>query len=65
MNSKGVKEITLIAQDTTRYGTDIYDKSCRAEHLLKEIAKIEEIKVQGEFYDYRLRTGRTVYIGDS
>lgn len=48
----GVKEITLIAQDTTRYGTDIYDKSCRVEHLLREIAKIESIKTIRLLYLY-------------
>ena len=49
---EGIKEITLIAQDTTRYGNDIYDKSCRAEHLLKEIAKINEIKIIRLLYLY-------------
>lgn len=37
--SKGIKEITLIAQDTTVYGTDL-DKY-RLEDLLREISKIE------------------------
>lgn len=35
----GVKEIILIAQDTTRYGVDIYGTSCLAD-LLKELAQI-------------------------
>lgn len=42
--SKGVKEITLIAQDTTRYGTDFKDQdSRRLEHLLREISLIDGI----------------------
>ena len=35
--SIGVKEITLIAQDTTKYGRDIYGKACLAE-LLKKVS---------------------------
>lgn len=52
LSKKGVKEITLIAQDTTRYGTDIYDESCRVEHLLREISKIEEVKLIRLLYLY-------------
>lgn len=37
---RGVKELVLIAQDTTRYGTDNYGKR-RLLDLLKEINKIE------------------------
>ena len=40
---KGVKEINLIAQDTTNYGSDLYGKS-RLTDLLKELVKIEKIK---------------------
>ena len=39
----GVKEIILIAQDTTRYGIDIYGKKCLDE-LLEELVKIDGIK---------------------
>ncbi|MEW6096770.1 MAG: 30S ribosomal protein S12 methylthiotransferase RimO [bacterium] len=39
----GIKEIILIAQDTTFYGTDIYGKPKLAE-LLKELVKISPIK---------------------
>jgi len=42
--NSGVKEINLIAQDTTRYGEDIYGKSSLLE-LLKELNKIE-----GDFF---------------
>lgn len=41
--ANGVKEIILIAQDTTSYGVDIYGKSHLA-NLLKELVKIEPIK---------------------
>lgn len=42
---KGVKEITLIAQDTTRYGTDFKEKDPRRlEHLLKAISLIDNIE---------------------
>ncbi len=38
----GYKELILIAQDTTKYGTDIYGKPQLAE-LLKELCKIEKL----------------------
>ncbi len=38
----GVKEIILIAQDTTRYGIDLYGKYCLDE-LLTELVKIDGI----------------------
>ena len=40
--NEGYKEIILIAQDTTKYGIDIYGKPQLAE-LLKELCKIEKI----------------------
>ena len=45
------EEIILIAQDTTKYGEDIYGKSKLAE-LLKEISKIEGIKWVRFLYSY-------------
>lgn len=39
----GAKELILIAQDTTRYGQDIYDKLMLPE-LLRELCKIEDVK---------------------
>ena len=43
LSESGVKEIILIAQDTTLYGSDIYGK--KSLHLLvQELAKIEGIK---------------------
>jgi ribosomal protein S12 methylthiotransferase len=41
--SLGVKEIILIAQDTTFYGADIYG-SPRLAQLIQELVKIEQIK---------------------
>ncbi|AKA69892.1 30S ribosomal protein S12 methylthiotransferase RimO [Clostridium scatologenes] len=44
---QGVKEIILVAQDTTRYGTDIYGKKALSEliHKLSEIDNIHWIRV--------------------
>ena len=41
--SKGIKEIILIAQDTTRYGIDIY-KERKLSELLQRISQIQEIR---------------------
>ena len=41
--AQGVKEVNLIAQDTTNYGHDIYKKPALAS-LLKELVKIEDLK---------------------
>ena len=40
---QGVKELILVAQDTTLYGTDLYGKKVLHE-LINELSKIEEIK---------------------
>lgn len=40
---QGVKEIILVAQDTTRYGIDIYKKKMLPD-LIREISKIEKIE---------------------
>ena len=42
LSEEGVKEINLIAQDTTNYGRDIYGKPKLAD-LLRELVKIEKI----------------------
>ena len=39
----GVKELILVAQETTMYGTDIYGKKCLGE-LLHKLAQIPELK---------------------
>ena len=48
---KGIKEIILIAQDTTKYGVDIYGKSKLAE-LLQKVSKIDGIKWIRFLYAY-------------
>lgn len=39
----GVRELILVAQDTTRYGTDLYGE-CRLPKLLTELCKIDDLK---------------------
>ena len=48
---QGIKEIIVIAQDTTKYGVDLYGESKLAE-LLQEISKIEEIEWIRFLYSY-------------
>lgn len=48
---KGYKELILIAQDTTKYGIDIYGEEKLAE-LLKRLCKIEELKWIRFLYSY-------------
>ena len=43
LTQKGVREINLIAQDTTNYGSDIYGEA-RLVDLLKELVKVEQLK---------------------
>lgn len=47
----GVKELIVVAQDTTAYGTDIYGKPMLCE-LLKELCKIEELVWIRTLYTY-------------
>lgn len=47
----GVTEVILIAQDTTRYGEDLYHKN-RLPELLREICKIEKIHWVRVLYSY-------------
>ena len=49
--SQGIKEIIVIAQDTTKYGVDIYGKPKLAE-LLQKISEIPEIKWIRFLYSY-------------
>lgn len=39
----GVKELNIIAQDSTRYGEDLYGE-CKLHELLTELCKIEKLK---------------------
>ena len=48
---KGIKEIVVIAQDTTKYGIDIYGKPKLSE-LLQELCKIDDIKWIRFLYSY-------------
>lgn len=48
---KGIKEIVVIAQDTTKYGIDIYGKPKLSE-LLQEISKIDGIEWIRFLYAY-------------
>ena len=48
---EGYKELILIAQDTTKYGTDIYGEPKLVE-LLEEISKIDQIKWIRFLYAY-------------
>ncbi len=48
---KGIKELIIIAQDTTKYGVDIYGESKLAE-LIEELSKIKEIKWIRFLYSY-------------
>ena len=48
---KGIKELIIIAQDTTKYGIDLYGESKLAD-LLQELSKIEKIKWIRFLYSY-------------
>ena len=52
--AQGVKELILIAQDTTRYGEDIYGEY-RLDALLKELVKLDGIEWIRLFYCYPQR----------
>lgn len=49
--SKGIKELIIIAQDTTKYGVDIYGESKLAQ-LLQSLSEIPEIKWIRFLYTY-------------
>lgn len=48
---RGVTEITLIAQDTSRYGTQLYGRK-RLSELLKDVARIERVRWVRVLYCY-------------
>lgn len=52
--SNGIKEIILVAQDTTKYGKDIYGEYS-LDRLLEELVKIDGIKWIRLFYCYAHR----------
>lgn len=43
LSNQGIKEIIIVAQDTTRYGIDIYNKK-KLPYLLKKISEIDSIE---------------------
>ncbi|MDU3337816.1 30S ribosomal protein S12 methylthiotransferase RimO [Paraclostridium bifermentans] len=49
--SKGVKELVVIAQDTTKYGLDLYEE-VKLPQLLEELAQIDGIKWIRIMYSY-------------
>jgi len=51
MVSRGVKEIALVAQDTMRYGSDIYGKA-RLTDLVKELVQIDGLEWLRLLYTY-------------
>ena len=51
LSENGVKEISIIAQDTTEYGIDIYGKRMLAS-LLKRLSEIEKLEWIRVFYTY-------------
>jgi len=51
LTTKGIREIIIVAQDTTKYGVDIYGKPMLAD-LLHKIAEIEEVKWIRFLYSY-------------
>ena len=48
---KGIKELIVIAQDTTKYGIDLYGE-CKLPELLEELSKIEKIHWIRFLYSY-------------
>ena len=55
----GVKELNLIAQDSTQYGYDLYGKM-RLPELLKELSQVDGIRWIRLFYCYPSRVNRGV-----
>lgn len=51
LSKKGIKELIVIAQDTTKYGVDLYGKPCLAE-LLQKLCKTSGIKWVRFLYSY-------------
>ena len=49
--AKGVKELIIIAQDTTYYGLDLYGKRCLAD-LLRKLSEVEGIEWMRIHYSY-------------
>ena len=52
LKDKGVKELVVISQDTTKYGTDIREEKTDIVDLLKELLKIKEFEYIRLLYLY-------------
>lgn len=50
--SRGVQELVVISQDTSRYGIDIYNGEYKLAELLRRLAKIEGVKWVRVLYLY-------------
>jgi len=50
--AQGVKEISLIAQDTTNYGTDIYDGEYKLAELINKVSEVPGIEWVRLHYAY-------------
>lgn len=57
--AQGVKELNLIAQDSTQYGYDLYGKM-RLPELLRELSQIDSLQWIRLFYCYPSRVNRGV-----
>ena len=57
--AQGVKEINLIAQDSTQYGYDLYGKM-RLPELLRELSQIDGVHWLRLFYCYPSRVNRGI-----
>jgi ribosomal protein S12 methylthiotransferase len=57
--AQGVKELNLIAQDSTQYGYDLYG-AMRLPDLLRELSQIDDIRWIRLFYCYPSRVNRGV-----
>ena len=51
LSDDGISEINIVAQDTTRYGEDLYGKVCLDE-LLKKLCEIDSVKWLRVLYAY-------------
>lgn len=56
---QGVRELNLIAQDSTQYGHDLYGEM-RLPELLRELSAIEDVRWIRLFYCYPSRVNRAV-----
>lgn len=59
LGEQGVKELNLIAQDSTQYGYDLYGKMMLPD-LLRQLAKIDNIHWLRLFYCYPSRVNRGI-----